>query len=102
MGNSTYCHMCNEYWEDCDCAARNKESGFEDGVRHVLSRVAVEASCEDCGEDIWVLVPASRLPKTPGIFKTKPLHLTWHVYDVSGNRHSCEQRRQRKAEEAGL
>jgi hypothetical protein len=47
MGDSTYCHMCDEYWEDCDC-------------------------------------------------KTKPLHLTWHVFDVSGKRHNCPQRKQRQ------
>lgn len=89
MGSSTYCHMCGEYWEDCDCAASNLATGFESGVLHVLSRVGVEATCEDCGKDIWFLVPASRLPKTPGTFKTKPFRLTWYVYDASGNRHNC-------------
>lgn len=103
MSSSTYCHMCDEYWEDCDCAASNRAigfnagraAGFEAGVLHVLSRVAREAACEDCGEDIWFLVPASRLPRTPGTAKTKPLRLTWHVYDGSGTRHNCLQRKER-------
>lgn len=67
---------------------------------HVLSRVAAEAACEDCGEDIWFLVPASRLPRTPGTAKTKPLRLTWHVYDGSGTRHNCLQRKERLGAEA--
>lgn len=103
MGSSTYCHMCDEYYEDCACARRLSEEGYEtgyaegleDGVRLILSRVASEAACGDCGETVWFIVPASRLPRTPGNFKTRPLHLNWQVFDVSGKRHNCPQRKQR-------